>query len=127
MSCRCTTCPIHVSTMDVTVGVFVRGSKGRCQSNHPIHKEIQIVKTLQTSKKQIIQEIRCNEREHLAVVLLVPCFLLVVFVRATKCRVMRWTILVAKKEDNMLGDRDGLCRLCHTYQHQGGTTSRHRD
>lgn len=94
-------------------------------NNHPIHKEIQIVKTLQTSKKK--QEIRCNEREHLAVVLLVPCFLLVVFVRTTKCRVMRWTILVAKKEDNMLGDCDGFCRLRHTYQHQGGTTSRHRD
>ena len=34
ISCHvsCHTCPIHVSTMDVTVGVFVRGSKGRCQS-----------------------------------------------------------------------------------------------
>ena len=44
ISCHvsCHTCPIHVSTMDVTVGVFVRGSKGRCQSEFKTPVEWQI-------------------------------------------------------------------------------------
>ena len=51
----CNTCPIHVSTMDVTVGVFVRGSKGRCQSF--IHEPTGIYRRLFQPSEKVG---RCN-------------------------------------------------------------------